>query len=81
MLQPVPCLPVWLLHVPLVVCDLQAAALPARSMGRLLKVAAYAVSIYATITRTNPPFRSPAGETSELVVPEKGLRALGEKVW
>ena len=58
----------------------QAAELPANSLARLLKVAAFAVSIYSCVYRPFAPFRSPTGETCELVAPDRGIRALGEKV-
>ena len=58
----------------------QAAHLPAGSMDRLLKVTAFVVSIYSCIYRPFAPFRSPAGETVELIAPDKGIRAIGEKV-
>ena len=62
-------------------CQPQAAELPANSLARLLKVAAFAVSIYSCVYRPFAPFRSPTGETCELVAPDRGIRALGEKVW
>ena len=40
---------------------------------------AYAISVYSCVQRTWSPFRSPTGETSELVDEERGIRALGEK--
>ena len=60
--------------------DEQAAELPANSMARLLKVSAFAVSIYACVYRPFAPFRSPTGETCEVVALDKGIRAFGEKV-
>ncbi len=58
----------------------QAAHLPAGSMERLLKVTGFVVSIYSCVYRPFAPFRSPAGETVELIAPDKGIRAIGEKV-
>ena len=58
----------------------QAAHLPAGSMERLLKVTGFIVSIYSCVYRPFAPFRSPAGETVELIAPDKGIRAIGEKV-
>jgi hypothetical protein len=58
----------------------QAAELPANSLARLLKVAAFAVSIYSCVYRPFAPFRSPTGETCEVVALDKGIRAFGEKV-
>ena len=49
-------------------------------MERLLKVTAFAVSIYSCVYRPFAPCRSPKGETFELVSPDKGIRAIGEKV-
>ena len=40
---------------------------------------AYAISVYSCVQRTWSPFRSPTGETSEMVDEERGIRALGEK--
>ena len=40
----------------------------------------FVVSIYSCVYRPFAPCRSPAGETFELVAPDKGIRALGEKV-
>lgn len=40
----------------------------------------FIVSIYSCVYRPFAPCRSPAGETFELVAPDKGIRALGEKV-
>ena len=48
-------------------------------MDRLLKVTAFTVSVYSCVYRPFLPFRSPAGETGEIVAPDKGIRALGEK--
>ncbi|KAK9904888.1 hypothetical protein WJX75_004896 [Coccomyxa subellipsoidea] len=57
----------------------EAAELPKGSMERLLKVTAFAVSIYSCVYRPFAPCRSPKGETFELVSPDKGIRAIGEK--
>ena len=57
----------------------QAAAAEAGSVQRLLLVTAYAISIYSCVDRTWAPFRSPTGETGEILDEEKGIRALGEK--
>ena len=54
--------------------------MPAGSMERLLQVTGFIVSIYSCVYRPYAPFRSPAGETFELVAPDKGIRAIGEKV-
>jgi oxysterol-binding protein 1 len=59
----------------------EAAALPAGSPERLLRVAAFAISAYSsTVGRTAKPFNPLLGETYELVYPEKGFRFIGEKV-
>ena len=60
----------------------EAAALPPRSVERLLKVAAFAVSAYSGSTplRTRKPFNPLLSETFELVRPDKGFRFLAEKV-
>lgn len=58
----------------------QAAQLPRGSLDRLLKVTAFAVSIYSCVYRPFAPFRSPTGETFEIVAPDMGIRAIGEKV-
>ena len=58
----------------------QAARLPISSVQRLLKVTAFTVSVYSCVYRPFLPFRSPAGETGEIVAPDKGIRAIGEKV-
>ena len=60
-------------------CPGQAAELPANSLARLLKVTAFAVSIYSCVYRPFAPFRSPTGETCEVVALDKGIRAFGEK--
>ena len=58
-----------------------AAALPANSVDRLLKVVAFAVSSYSsTEGRTAKPFNPLLGETYELVHVEKGFRFIAEKV-
>ena len=41
---------------------------------------AFVVSLYSCIYRPFAPFRSPAGETFELIAPDKGIRCIGEKV-
>lgn len=47
----------------------------------MLYVAAFAVSGYSsTAGRTSKPFNPLLGETYEIVHPEKGLRAIVEKV-
>ena len=61
-------------------CFCQAALLPGGSLERLLKVTAFVVSLYSCVYRPFAPFRSPTGETFELVAPDKGIRAIGEKV-
>jgi len=43
-------------------------------------VTAFTVSIYSCVYRPYVPFKSPAGETSETVAPDRGIRAIGEKV-
>ena len=58
----------------------QAAHTLPGSLERLLKVTGFVVSIYSCVYRPFAPCRSPAGETFELVAPDKGIRALGEKV-
>ena len=58
----------------------QAAHTSPGSLERLLKVTGFVVSIYSCVYRPFAPCRSPAGETFELVAPDKGIRALGEKV-
>ena len=45
-----------------------------------MKVTGFVVSIYSCVYRPFAPFRSPAGETVELIAPDKGIRAIGEKV-
>lgn len=40
---------------------------------------AFTVSVYSCVYRPFLPFRSPAGETGEIVAPDKGIRAIGEK--
>ncbi|CAK0783406.1 hypothetical protein CVIRNUC_006605 [Coccomyxa viridis] len=57
----------------------EAAHTPPGSLERLLKVTGFIVSIYSCVYRPFAPCRSPAGETFELVAPDKGIRALGEK--
>ena len=58
----------------------QAALLPAQSVERLLQVSAFVISTYNTVKRVDKPFRSLQNSTFELVYPEKGIRAIGEKV-
>jgi len=60
----------------------EAAALPAGSVERLLRVAAFAVSAYSGSgpSRTRKPFNPLLSETFELVRPDKGFRFLAEKV-
>lgn len=41
---------------------------------------AFTVSIYSCVYRPYVPFKSPAGETSECVAPDRGIRAIAEKV-
>ena len=50
------------------------------SLERLQNMAAFAVSMYSTIARVQKPFKGMQNATYELVYPEKGLRAVGEKV-
>ncbi|KAK9916982.1 hypothetical protein WJX75_009487 [Coccomyxa subellipsoidea] len=57
-----------------------AAGMPAQSLDRLLQVTAFAISMYNTIKRTQKPFKNLQNSTYELVYPEKGLRAIGEKI-
>lgn len=60
---------------------LQAAEYPAGSYDRLIHVACFAVSGYAsTAKRTSKPFNPLLGETYEFVCPEKGFRFISEKV-
>ena len=54
--------------------------MPAQSLDRLLQVTAFAVSMYNTIKRVQKPFKNLQNSTYELVYPEKGIRAIGEKV-
>ena len=49
------------------------------SLERLQQMAAFAVSMYSTISRVQKPFKGMQNSTYELVYPEKGLRAIGEK--
>jgi hypothetical protein len=63
-----------------VACHAQAARMPKHSLERLLKMAAFAISIYSTIQRTQKPFKNLQNSTYELVYPEKGIRAVSEKV-
>ncbi|KAK9915557.1 hypothetical protein WJX75_000689 [Coccomyxa subellipsoidea] len=58
-----------------------AATFPPGSEERMLYVVAFAVSGYSsTAGRTSKPFNPLLGETYEIVHPEKGLRAIVEKV-
>ena len=53
----------------------------AGSVGRMLLLAAFAVSAYrSTAGRTSKPFNPLLGETYELVHAQKGFRAIVEKV-
>jgi hypothetical protein len=53
----------------------EAAAQPPRSVERILRVAAFAVSAYSgTMGRTAKPFNPLLGETYEFVCPERGFR-------
>lgn len=58
----------------------QAALLPPKSMERLLHVCAFAISTYNTVKRNEKPFKNLQNSTFELIYPEKGIRAIGEKV-
>ena len=59
----------------------QAAAEAPGSVGRMLLLAAFAVSAYSsTAGRTSKPFNPLLGETYELVHAQKGFRAVVEKV-
>jgi hypothetical protein len=60
----------------------EARALPADSVERLLKVAAFAVSAYSgsAPSRTRKPFNPLLSETYELVRPDRGFRFVAEKV-
>jgi hypothetical protein len=58
----------------------QAAEAAPGSRDRLLAVTGYAVSLYATIIRTDKPFKDLFGATYEYVDPVKGLRGFAEKV-
>ncbi|GMH33586.1 hypothetical protein BSKO_01420 [Bryopsis sp. KO-2023] len=59
----------------------KAVCFPPGSVGRLLHIAAFAVSGYAaTEGRTTKPFNPLLGETFELVHAKKGFRFIGEKV-
>ena len=70
--------PYW--HCKTALLPLKAALSPPRSVERLLLVAAFVVSQYNTIKRQEKPFKNLEGATYELVYPEKGIRAIGEKV-
>lgn len=58
----------------------QAALLPAQSVERLLQVSAFVISTYNTVKRNDKPFKNLQNSTFELIYPEKGIRAIGEKV-
>lgn len=58
----------------------QAAEAGPGSRDRLLAVTGYAVSLYATIMRTDKPFKDLFGATYEYIDPVKGLRGFAEKV-
>lgn len=58
----------------------QAAAEELGSVQRLLLMTCYAISSYSCVDRTWAPFRSPTGETYEMVDEEKGIRLVAEKV-
>lgn len=59
----------------------EAATYPPRSVDRMLRVVAFAVSAYSsTVGRTAKPFNPLLGETYELVHVEKGFRFIAEKV-
>lgn len=58
-----------------------AATYPPRSLDRMLRVVAFAISAYSsTVGRTAKPFNPLLGETYELVHVEKGFRFIAEKV-
>jgi oxysterol-binding protein 1 len=58
-----------------------AARYPPRSVERMLRVVAFAISAYSsTVGRTAKPFNPLLGETYELVHVEKGFRFIAEKV-
>ena len=59
---------------------LKAALSPPQSVERRLLMTAFVVSRYNTIKRQEKPFKNLEGATYELVYPEKGIRAIGEKV-
>ena len=59
---------------------LKAAEAPRGSRDRLLAVTGYAVSLYATIVRTDKPFKDLFGATYEYVDIQRGLRGFAEKV-
>ena len=58
----------------------EAAALPKGSRARAARVAAFALSHYAATVRLGKPFLPMQGETFDIVLPERGLRVLGEAV-
>lgn len=67
-------------HLRMPCVRLQAAGAEPRSLERLLLVAAFSVSAYSGVKRTQKPFNAFLGETYELSCPEKGFRFLAEKV-
>lgn len=54
--------------------------MPAKSLDRLVHIAAFATSMYNTVKRVQKPFKDLQNGTYELVYPEKRLRLIGEKV-
>ncbi|EIE19936.1 hypothetical protein COCSUDRAFT_3622, partial [Coccomyxa subellipsoidea C-169] len=46
----------------------------------LLQVSAFVISTYNTVKRNDKPFKNLQNSTFELMYPEKGIRAIGEKV-
>lgn len=60
---------------------MQGALAAFQSLDRMFHVTAFAISMYNTIKRVQKPFKNLQQSTYELVVPEKGIRAIGEKVW
>lgn len=57
-----------------------AAAKPKGSAERAALVAAFALSHYAATVRLGKPFLPMHGETYDIVLPDKGVRVLGEAV-
>ncbi|KAK9916859.1 hypothetical protein WJX75_008061 [Coccomyxa subellipsoidea] len=68
------------LNEPLTDLQRRAALLPPKSVERLLHVCAFAISTYNTVKRNEKPFKNLQNSTFELIYPEKGIRAIGEKV-